>query len=265
LKTKKTADNDQSRIVAVVSDVHFDLHHEPTWRAFRKWHADVRPWKTVFDGDMVDFGMLSRYVQAPDAQVHAIPQIKVCVEEINPVAEETQAGAYFLPGNHSERWEKYVFGQAPHVLRDALGLSLEDQFRAHGLSEKVNWVKESNEFLGVRIGQFLIRHGHKQQGKFGGGKYLAGNRLMKNMARSEVFGHHHVGQMHCISGGGRTAIAIANPCMVSDQDYCVDPSWQRGFTILELDAPDYKRATPHLIIMEKGRFSWGGQTYDGNK
>ncbi len=253
----------KSRLVCIISDIHFDLHDGPTWRAFCKWHAMYKPWKTVILGDFVDLGMMSRYIQESDAQLHAIPQIQCFVKEANKLMANTDH-LEVMEGNHDERWNKMVFGDAPHVLRDATGLTLREQCYAQGLDKAVHWIKESVETPYIKVGQFQLRHGHRQSGRFGGGKHLSANRLMKSLGRSEVFGHHHRLQMFCQTSDKVTAIAIANPCMTGDHEYASNADWQRGFTILELNAPKYVVATPYPVLIHKGRFSWGGHTFDGN-
>lgn len=261
--TKKSALSTKSEIVAIVSDIHFDLHDGPTWNAFCKWHKEVRPQKTVILGDFVDLGMMSRYTQGKDAPLHAIPQIKVFVAEANKLAAVSEV--IVVEGNHDERWSKFILGVAAYTFKDALGLTLEDQCRAQGLSDKVKWLREDTVVKGLQCGPFLLRHGHNQQGKFGAGKHLAATRLQKTLGQSEVFGHFHRGQMFAQTAQGRTAIAIANPCMTGDHDYAKDPDWQRGFTLLELYGPDNCYATPHLILVQDGHFAWNGKVYDGNE
>lgn len=253
----------KSRIVAIVSDIHFDLHDKAVWRAFRKWHTNVRPFQTIMLGDVVDLGMLSRFAPGENDPTNAIDQIKVFVQEANALVREC-GSLLVMEGNHDERFEKITKGANPTLLKGAKGLGFSDQCYAQGLSRSVQFLRESTRFLGTHVGQFLLRHGHKQSNKFGAAKYLAGNHLDKSMGQSEVFGHHHRLDLAVRSAFGRTAVAIANPCMVVDQEYHLNPGWSRGFTILELDAPNYKRATPHPILMENGVFSWGGITYDGN-
>lgn len=261
--TGRSAVSKQSNIVAIVSDIHFDMHHEPTWRAFRKWHSDVRPSKTVILGDFLDLGMMSKYVQEMNAPLHAIPQIKMFVQEANALVQECKE-LIVVEGNHDERWNKLVFGNAPHVLQNALGLTLEEQCRMQGLSKKVKWVHEDTVTKGVKCGPFVLRHGHNQAGRFGSAKHLAANRLTKTMGTSEVFGHHHRAQVYCQTALGRTAVAVCNPCMTGDHEYNKDPDWQRGFTILELYGPDNMFASPYLVIMNDGHFAYRGKVYDGN-
>lgn len=261
---KKSAVSTKSDIIAIVSDIHFDLHHAPSWRAFRKWHKEVKPSKTIILGDFVDLGMMSRYIQESSAPIHAIPQIKMFVSEANSLAKEAEE-LVIVEGNHDERWSKVIFGNAPQALKGALGLTLHDQCKAQGLSdENVVWLREDTAVKGVRCGPFILRHGHNQASRFGAGKHLAANRLGKTMGVSEVFGHHHRAQVFCQTSLGRTAVAVANPCMTGDHEYSKDPDWQRGFTILELYGPDKCYASPFLVIMNNGHFAYNGKVYDGN-
>jgi len=263
-KPKSPAKQEKSHIVAIISDIHFDLHDEPTWRAFCAWHTETRPTKTVILGDFLDLGMMSRYVQGMCDPLFAIPQIKMFVEEANKLATEC-GELVVVEGNHDERWGKLILGNVPHVFKGALGLTLREQCMAQGLDPRTKWLREDTVNKGLVCGPFVLRHGHNQGGRFGGGKHLAANRLAASMGQNEVFGHHHQIQMHCHTARGRTSIALANGCMTGDHEYNKDPSWQRGFTVLELFGPDNQECTPHPIIIQKGRFSWGGKVYDGSK
>jgi len=250
-----------SSIVAICSDIHFPLHSKECWAAFRAWHRDTRPDKTVILGDFLDFGMLSRYVQEANAPVHAIPQIELFVREANALALESRE-VIVMEGNHDERWGK-ILGVNPQFLKGAKGLTLHDQCLAHGLSQNITWMREDMLVKGVPCGPFMLRHGHKQAGKFGGAKHIAANRLAKTMGQSEVVGHHHRAQMFCQSAYGRTAVSIANPSLTGPHEYAPDADWQNGFTVLELYGPNQRYCTPHLVLMSEGTFAWGGKVYDG--
>jgi len=255
--------NNKTTRVAIVSDIHFDLHDEPTWRAFRKWHADVRPEKTVVLGDFIDLGMMSRWKQGKHDPMAAIPQIRAFVKEANVLAEEC-GELIILEGNHDERWDRYIHGEKPYVLEDALGLTLEDQCYAQGLTKNVSWIREDVLTKGIKCGPFILRHGHNQAGRFGGGKHLAASRVEKSLGQSEIFGHHHRGQLYCQTAHGKTAIAVSNPCMTGDHDYYKDPNWQRGFTVLEVFGKDQEKANPYIVLIQDGEFAYNGKVYSGN-
>lgn len=250
--------------VAIVSDIHFDLHCEPTWNAFKQWAKEVRPDKIVVLGDFLDFGMLSRYLQGPEDPLHAVDQIKVFVKEMNEVDKYTD-DLIIVEGNHDERWEKIISGDKPWVFKGAKGLSLKEQCYLQGMTADVSWIKEDIMVRGVKCGPFILRHGHKQSTRFGGGKHVAANRLNKSLGVSEIFGHFHRAQMFCHTAHGKTAVAIANPHMTRDHDYMLDPDWQKGFTLLEVYGDDHEYATPYLILIQDGKFAYNGTLYDGNK
>ena len=244
----------------MVSDIHFDLHDVPTWRAFRKWHARNRPHRTIIAGDAVDLGMMSKYMPSVEDPLHAVGQIQCFVGEANALAAEA-GSVEFLEGNHDERWDRYIHGVNPAALKDAKGLSLHDQCLAHGLDSRVVWNREGKGTQGIRIGKFMVRHGHQQSGRFGGGEHLAASRVKKNNGQSEVFGHHHRAQLFCQTAFGHTTVCISNPCMTGYHQYSGDANWQRGFTIFEKYGD--VDVTPYVVLIEKGRFAWGGRVYDG--
>lgn len=262
MKKNSSAASTKSELVAIISDIHFDLHDVPTWRAFCKWHKATKPSKTVILGDFVDLGMLSRYAPGDDDPVYAINQIKCFVKEANALSLDSEI--YVVDGNHDERWEKLVKSR-PFVFKDAKGLTLKDQCYAQGLNKKINWLREDVVNRGLQCGPYILRHGHNQSGSFGGGKHVAANMLDKGLGENIVFGHFHRAQMFCKTSGGRTVTAIANPAMTHDHSYAKDPNWQRGFTVLELYGPGNKFATPNVVLIQDGHFAMGGVVFDGNK
>lgn len=251
-----------TQTVAVISDIHFDLHDKKAWKAWMKWVKDVQPDKIVILGDFLDLGMMSRYKQGRKDPINAIPQVKCFVKEANKLAEYC-GKLIVVEGNHDDRWENYISGEKPHVLKGAKGLSLEDQCYFHGLTKDLEWIREDTVVRGVECGPFLLRHGHRQGGRFGGGKHVAANRLASSMGRSEVFGHFHRAQIHCHTAQGRTAVAVANPALTGPHDYNCDPNWQQGFTILELYGEGHMKGSPYIVIMDDHEFSYHGKVYSG--
>ncbi len=198
-----------SRVVAVISDLHFDEHDGPTWRAFRRWHEMVRPHTTIVLGDFVDFSMLSKYAPERDAKLFAIPQIQAFNKEANELRDECERFVV-VSGNHDERWEKFVGGVIPSALRGAIGLSLEEQCYAQGLRRDIEWYSESTEFSAVRVGQYWLQHGHHQSGRFGGGIHIAANSIAKARGHSVLRGHHHRAGVFYYTAMGGTSVGVAN-------------------------------------------------------
>lgn len=249
----------------MVSDIHFDLHHEGAWRAFRRWHAANRPAETVLNGDIVDLGMCSRYPQRPGDPLNAIEQIRVMVAEVNALADEA-GRVVVVEGNHDERWSRLLEVFQATALEGAVGLTLREQCRAQGLRDDVVWLRESTRTRGHSLGPFLVRHGHRQGSRFSP-IHVAANRVTKGLGQCEIVGHHHRAQLFCRTAGARTAVVIANPCLTLDHEYAPDPDWQRGFTVVEVfDGPRHEpRATAYPVVMAPdGSFAWGGAVYSAD-
>lgn len=253
---------DDARVIAIVSDIHFDLHDEPTWYAFREWHAFVRPKHTVILGDFVDLGMLSRYEQGPEEPVFAIPQIRMFVREATALLRECDVLTICM-GNHDDRWAKTIGALKPAALRGALGLSLQEQCEAQGLerSPRVRWFTEGRDGPALMVAGYALHHGHTKSGKWGGPKHLAASLLDKGNGQSQIVGHSHRAQLFMRGAFGRQSIAIANPAMCRPMTYANDPDWQRGWTALSMLAPDYRDVVPHVLIAHQGRVAWGGRTF----
>lgn len=264
-KSSRCKTDEKSYTVAIVSDIHFNVHDKPSWRAFRKWHSDIRPYRTIFLGDFIELNMLSSYPREADAEIRAIEQIRCFINEVNPLVEEADK-VICIEGNHENRWNKIIAGNYAPELRGALGLTLREQCYNQGLDTRVEYLVEDLLCRGVKLGPFILRHGDKQvRGRFGGGKHLAANRIAKTLGESEIFGHFHRAQMFCQTANGRTAVAIANPCMTKNHSYSLDPDWQRGFTVLELFGPGKQNATAFPVLIDKGKFAYNGKVYNGNK
>jgi len=254
-------DLSKSQLTFVVSDMHFDLHHPAAWEAFVRCVREEKPHRIVFNGDVFDFGQLSRYRQDAGDPLRAVEQIKCFLQELKRISPHVKE-LVFVEGNHDERWSKIVSSVPGEALAGAIGLSLREQCLAQGMPKSVIWIRESTKCRGFYVGPFLLRHAHKQAGRFGGAIHIAANRLAKNNGQSEINGHHHRAQMFCRTAGGKTAVSIANGCMTIAHEYAPDADWQLSFTVIEEFGSN--KATAFPVVMEpEGSFAFRGKAYDG--
>lgn len=234
---------------------------KPHWRAFRQWHADVRPDRTVIGGDFLDLEQLSTFPKDPRNGMSVIPEIREFVREANALAAEC-GELHIVEGNHESRWSRRMQELAA-ALFGAVGLTLKDQCFAQGLSRDVHWHLEDKHFRGIAEGQMLIRHGHNDAGRFGGGKHIASNLIEKTLGRSITVGHHHTVQMICRRrDDGKLAIGTCNGTFEEPADFAMANPWVYGFTVYERCSSEW--STPHPIVIENGVFAYGGKVYDGN-
>lgn len=249
-----------TRLVAVISDVHFPYVHQPTWDAFRAWHKANKPDHLIMLGDMLDLAALSRFPQSIGTNQDVASEIRGFVKEANSLAKEA-GQVSMIAGNHSDRWYKKIIEPIALQASGLVGLTLEEQCRFMGLEKKIKWHVESLEWRGLQVGKVIFRHGDKQTGKFGSAS-PARSALVRTLGRSQVFGHFHRIEL-CAMGTSRgTEYAVANGHMSADHSYSLENTWARGFTVFEHDVKS-GFLHPYPIIIENGRFVWGRKVYSG--
>lgn len=248
-------------VIAVISDVHWPHTHLATWRAFRAWHAEVRPHRTIVLGDFFDLPMLSTFDPEPDQGVQLLPPLKSGAHQLRELSEEC-GRLDFVEGNHEHRYHRKVV--APLTLQLA-GLehcvSLQALCRVHGLPESIVWHVEQPPEPTIRVGNWVLRHGHRQSGRWGGGVMPARSLLLKEAHRtwSALVGHYHRPQI--VTQGDRTY--AVNPHMEADVSFTggID-GWCRGWSVLYRDVDrDWCHIVQHRS--NDGRFVIGGRVYDG--
>lgn len=249
-------------IVAVISDVHFPHTHLATWQAFRAWHADVRPSRTIILGDGLDLPMVSDHPPEVEEGLELLPPIRNWAKQLKELKQEC-GRLDIVEGNHEARLYKKLIQPLAYQLKGMEHLvGLEALVRAHGLPQEVNWYVENPPTPTLRVGQFVLRHGHKQSGRFGGGVMPARAIFIKEAHKdwSALFGHYHRPQTYF---QGDRCYAI-NPHMEADVKFTGGTDgWMRGWSYFELDT-DREWATIHQLVNNHGYFVHHGKVYDGN-
>ncbi|MBK8173206.1 MAG: metallophosphoesterase [Sandaracinaceae bacterium] len=253
----------RSSLTCIVSDIHFPHTMEAEWASFREFHREVRPETTIIGGDFLDLNQMSSFTQDANASIYIIPEIQQFVAEANALAKECGT-LYIVEGNHEARWNRFLEPVAAK-LRGAIGLTLKAQCIAQGLTPRAIWRKESAADRGIKIQQFVFRHGDKDFGRYGGGKHAASALIDKGYGgESAIVGHLHQCQMIARRRTDQEVlIALCNGTFEKPADYAPANSWIYGFTLVEKCSD--KWGTPHPIVIEKGCFAYGGRVYDGNE
>ena len=246
-------------LAAVVSDLHFPFIHRPTWRAFKQWHAHVKPDITVILGDFLDFASMSRYPAETGQSQDVVVEIQQFVKEANTLAREC-GRLVVVGGNHDEeRWYRKIIEPIALQFPGMKGLGLHDQCLAHGLLHSVEWYIEGLHWRGFKVGNMILRHGHKQGSRFGSTN-LTRAALTRTLGQSQMFGHHHRVELTALGTATGTRLAVANGHMTTDHGYSLENNWVRGFTILEVE-PQKGFTHAYPVVIEGGRFAWGGKLY----
>jgi 3',5'-cyclic AMP phosphodiesterase CpdA len=236
----------------IFSDVHFPYHHRALWANIKRYLADTKPDIVIALGDMVDLDVLSSYEPDEHTSGSAVDQIKQDIKEMHSIRGYTRIMVK-LPGNHEDRWVRELKKGKRPALKGARGLSLEEQYRAQGLSESIQWFSEGRDGPGwtLKHFRFMVRHGHRQSSRYGYTN-VAKTELSRFPTWRSVVGHHHQAGLSCYTELQNTYWCVANPCVTVDHAYAATPNWQRGFTEVLMSG---KVVQPLVVLADaKGRF-----------
>lgn len=250
----------QVRLIAVCSDIHLPNHDKRAWEAFKAWHKKVKPHHTIVLGDAIDFPQLSRYPQSPNQDMRVFPEIRLFVAEMNALKKNSQL-VTFVEGNHDDRWRKHVLEPIAKHIQGLVGLTLQEQCGFQGLDKSIKWFRSTATEPGLEVGKMILRHGDKTTPRFGATS-PARNALLRSAYRSQVIGHTHRMEMVAVGTHRGTEIAVANGHFqdLSTAEYCHEPNWTHGFTVLYHDM-DTGLVQPYPIVIQSGRFIWDGKVF----
>lgn len=253
--------------VLCTSDHHYPIHCKPAEKLITKLSTDLKPHTWVFNGDVIDCWWISRHENEADRLFDDSSGNRI-VDEINAArplllhASNLCKNVYLGEGNHERRLQALI-----NANPGLHGLP--------GLTWKSIWGLPNNvEHLGygykLRMGPVTFIHGDSIGGRGSWGPtHLADWVLNKWGCRtSHIFGHfHRMETKHRtiwedVEPTDVVAIAQGHLSDVSKQKYVQDPSWQKGFVILEFFSVGGKmKFTPHPIQIVQNRFSFCGKTY----
>lgn len=247
------------------SDNHFPIHDPYVQAAKMRFAADFKPdlWMNI--GDQYDFHSVSNFPKDPERMFRGAFTLQDEFDSANAywreVCSVTKKDVIFIQGNHEVRLAKQI-----SAVPGLFGLNGLDFKRLASLPERIQVFQHGKLF---QIGQLTFQHGDSIGGRFGS-KNPATYVQNTNMAgNSTIFGHYHRSQQVTTTfwdaNGPRhvTVTAQGHGSNVEKAGYVKTPNWNHGFSVFEIR----KDGFPHVtnIIIDNGKFSYGGVEYDGRK
>lgn len=189
----------------------------------------------IIGGDLLDFAKISKYT-AREKEPSTQEELGLGVELIKYMKSANKwKRIVFIEGNHEERWNSYLFRQAPEMGVDEY-FSLQNRMGLKDLDVEYT-MREV-----VKAGKLNIMHGHE----FGESIFSPVNpaRGMALKARCSVlFGHNHQASKHPfgdINGGHHICVSVG--CLSRlDPKYrpFAGTTWQNGHARINVDAEGY--------------------------
>ena len=251
----------------ILSDMHFPFIDKKIVKLILAFVKDYKPDFICLNGDIADLYSLSRYMKKLKIDLKdELSEIRSFLRELREVSPKSYI--FYTQGNHEERLEKFIFGQAP-----ALNL---EELQIKNLLEldelNIEYYKEGSYFYkGMRYthGTLIRKHA----------AYTAhGN--MENFCRG-IVSAVICGHTHRMGRSDRTVIdetfeSYENGCLCYlEQEYVeklrtrkvgklgtiarAAANWQQGFSVVETFQHKKKwRNMVTLIKIWDGAFMYGG-------
>lgn len=171
-------------IIGWASDVHIPIHHEPALRLMCEAWEWAGVTHIVAGGDILDMHCISRHAKDPERLLEA-----------GTIAEEIEPGRWFLDflatrpcalllGNHEDRLRRFYIENGLPLVGDEV-----ERFRQETkIPAAIEVLPQDAE---LRLGSFVMTHGHLEFPRGGGGKYPAHRLLDMSPGQSSACGHVH--------------------------------------------------------------------------
>jgi len=217
----------QSRTL-ILSDLHFPYQHNEAISLAMNYGLEKDVNCILINGDLIDFANISRHDRdvRNRSTIYEIESVRMFLE----ILRETfpKARIIFKYGNHDERWDKWLYINAPEFF-ELDDLQLESVLRLNDLNIEV--VKDKRP---IKIGKLTVLHGHEVVGG-SGGVNPARSMFMKTFD-SILVGHFHKTSNNTETNLGGDVIATNSVgCLCGlNPSYMPINRWNLGFAYCEL-------------------------------
>lgn len=219
------------KLLAFLSDQQAPYHDPNLHELVLAWLDDHNPNHVVIGGDLFDFPGLSKH--APRAGYTA--STEECIQSGLSLLDDyknaspKRARRDFIPGNHDQRTDLYLWRNAPS-LADRLGGHISDIVGHAGWNYVGPGWPQSMLSVAPRLG---LTHGWLVRKQAGASalahvEYLSHSVIMGHTHRQGIANHTY----HDLEGGLRIHRGVESGCLCLPEDglgYAVKPNWQPGF------------------------------------
>jgi len=216
--------------VAILSDIHIPYHSVIALEAAVKYCKKRRPDVVLLNGDFADFYSISRHQKDPSkrdfkGEIEAVQQGLAWIRGQFP-----KARIVFKAGNHEERWQSWLWNQAPEI-SDFDRMSLKEWLDADKYGIEV--VADQRPIM---AGKLPIMHGH-EMGKGISAPVNAARGLFLRTISTMLVGHGHRTSQHVEPDWKHVDTATWSTGCLCDLNpaYAVINKWNSGAANVDVD------------------------------
>jgi len=243
--------------VLVLSDLHLPYHDsqaiETAVSEGKRRNADT----VVINGDLLDFHQGSTYERDPEKR-DQVAEIETGAEFMLWLRSQfPKARIIYKAGNHDERWDRYIWRNAP-VLWQVKSLRL-DAMLSQAIADKVGKDRTRFEFVTdqrpVMLGGLAVFHGHELP--MGASAVNPARGLYLKTGATVLIGHGHRTSQHTQYTWDKREIACWSTGALCDlnPEYARINSWSHGAAFVSVAADGEFNVTNFRIVDGKVRES----------
>jgi len=215
--------------IAILSDIHIPYHSQAAITAALDFCKKEKPDALLLNGDILDCFQLSRFVKDPRKR-HFAEELRMFKEMLEIFEKTLKCKIYFKFGNHSERYEMFLFQKAKELI-GVEEFELENIIKAR--SRGIEIIKDKRI---IQANGLNIIHGHEFSTGFFSPVNVARGLFLRGKT-SALQGHSHQTSEHTESDmNGKITTTWSTGCLCElHPAYAPINKWNWGFCMVDLD------------------------------
>lgn len=244
--------------IACLSDIHVPYHCTKALKCAVNELKRRKPTHLLLNGDSLDFYGISRFEKDPSSR-DPISEIKLLSRLLRYFDQEFPKAQKILKlGNHDERWDKWLWANAPMLYKieairfpGVLGIVYGQALghKTYDISE-FGWTVIDNK-RPILAGHLPIFHGHEFHA---GSPVNPARGAYLKTKHTVLIGHHHNTSSHTEPNlWGSETVAWSQGCLCElHPSYMPVNKWNHGFAFITVDR-DNKFNVDNLRITRDGK------------
>lgn len=253
--------SNETHLTVFLPDIHVPYEDKRALAVVLRFISDVKPVRLVNLGDLLDLGMVSRFLKDPREKINLQVQVERGMQILDMERDAAGKDCYivFVEGNHETRLQHHLMRNDPELLwlqRDGVDV-ISVPFLLGLKRRRIRWVPMNEKHF---LHGWSVEHGDISSQH---SAYTA-KRMVEKRRKSVVMGHTHKLGTFFHTGIDEEVSGVECGCLIDRESagasYTLWPNWQLGFAVGEYD-PKTKEMQVTPIKITNGQFIYGGRVY----
>jgi predicted phosphodiesterase len=219
--------------IALLSDIHIPYHSISAITVALDFIKKEKPDLLLLNGDTLDAFQLSRFCKDPRKRSFA-QELETMKDLLNVFQKILKCKIIFKKGNHSERYEQFLFQKAHELI------GIEEFELANIIKARVEGIDVVGDKRIIKANGLNIIHGHEFSSGFFSPVNVARGLYLRGKT-SAIQGHNHQPSEHTETDmNGKITTTWSTGCLCElSPAYAPINKWAHGFAMIDLDGDEF--------------------------